>query len=459
MGRTVVGILAFLGFVVWNGMTNGAEPRPNIVFILADDLGSADCGFSGGRECKTPNLDALANAGTVLEQLYVQPVCTPTRAALMTGRYPMRHGLQVGVIRPWGQYGLPLKERTMAQGLKEAGYNTGIFGKWHLGSFDKAYWPNQRGFDYAYGHLFGQIDYYDHKRDGKLDWYRNGENIQEEGYSTHLIGKEAVKFVQAQSSAKPFFLYLPFNAVHGPYQVPESYLQKFPDLKGSRKTLAAMLFALDEAVGKVVNAVEEKGLRANTLFVFSSDNGGVSPGRVTDNGILRAGKGTLYEGGVRATGFATWDKHIPAKGRIREMMHTVDWYPTLLGLAGADLSGQKQQQPLDGMDMWQTISAGKPSPRKTVLMNTTPAKGAIRVEEWKLILNGGVPDDNDENDNKKAKKAQAQSAKSVELYNLKEDPSERNNLATMNPLKVQELRKAYDQYARQAIPPKNGPKR
>src|SRR5687768_10081397 len=155
--------------------------RPDIVFIIADDLGRNDVGFTGGKEIRTPNLDALAGRGAVLRQFYVQHVCTPTRAALMTGRYPIRYGLQVGVIRPWGQYGLPLEERTLPQALREAGYFTAMTGKWHLGSFDEAYWPNARGFESFHGHLFGAIDYFTHVRDEKDDWYRDGKALKEEG--------------------------------------------------------------------------------------------------------------------------------------------------------------------------------------------------------------------------------------------------------------------------------------
>jgi len=195
--------------------------RPNVVFILADDLGYADCGFNGGKQIRTPHLDKLAAAGTVLESFYVQPVCSPTRAALMTGRYPMRHGLQVGVIKPGAPFGLPLGERMLPAALREAGYHTVICGKWHLGDFERAYWPNARGFDHAYGHLFGALDYFTRTRNGILDWYRNGERLQEEGYNTHLIAREAVKVVQAHDGKKPLFLYVPFNAVHTPLQVPD----------------------------------------------------------------------------------------------------------------------------------------------------------------------------------------------------------------------------------------------
>jgi arylsulfatase A-like enzyme len=413
-----------------------AAPRPNIVLILADDLGYADCGFGGGKEIKTPHLDKLAAAGTVLEALYVQPVCSPTRAALMTGRYPMRMGLQVGVIRPWAEYGMPLEERTLPQALKEAGYTTAICGKWHLGSFDKAYWPNARGFDHAYGHLFGALDYFTHIRDGKLDWYRNGEPLEEEGYTTHLLAREAVKFIREHDKSKPFLLYVPFNAVHTPLQVPEQYMAPYAGLKMQRRKLAGMLAAMDEAVGQIVAAVEEKGVRDNTLFIFSSDNGGYNPGVVTDNGPLRAGKGTLYEGGVRAAAFITWDGHVAAGARLKEPLHTVDWYPTLLKLAGASL---EQKLPLDGRDVWPTITAGKPSPHEEILFNTTPTAGALRVGQWKLKLSG----------------LGNRNGGAVELFNLAEDLSEQNNLAEQHPERVKELRARYDQLASEAAEPKN----
>lgn len=407
-----------------------AAERPNIVLILADDLGYADCGFSGGREIKTPHLDKLAAAGAVLESLYVQPVCSPTRAALMTGRYPMRHGLQVGVIRPWANYGLPLEERTLAEALREAGYNTAICGKWHLGSFDKAYWPHARGFDHAYGHLFGALDYFTHIREGKLDWYRNGESLEEEGYTTHLLARESVRFIERQDKSKPFFLYLPFNAVHTPLQVPEKYLEPYSKLTGQRRTYAGMLSALDEAVGQVVAAVEKRGLRSETLFIFSADNGGFNPGRVTDNGPLRAGKGTLYEGGVRGAAFAAWDDHIPAGSRVKVPLHTVDWYPTLVKLAGASLD---QKLPLDGRDVWPAIAKGGPSPHEEILLNTTPTGGALRLGNWKLLVKG----------------------KTAELYNLALDLGEKNDVASQNPDQVMALRARYDRLASQAVPPRS----
>jgi arylsulfatase A-like enzyme len=424
-----------------------ADVRPNIVVILADDLGREDCGFMGGKAIKSPNIDKLAAAGSKLDAFYVQPVCSPTRAALMTGRYPMRHGLQVGVVRPWAQYGLPLNEQTLPQGLKDAGYATAICGKWHLGHFEPKYLPTQRGFDLQYGHYNGQIDYYTHMRDGGFDWHRNDTACKDEGYSTHLVAKEAVKFVNENAGKKPFFLYVPFNAVHAPHQAPESYMQPYGDLKGERKKYAGMLAAMDEAIGRIADAVDKAGVRKNTLFIFSSDNGGPQPGVVTDNGKYRAGKGTLYEGGTRVAAFATWDGKIPAGGTVTEPLHMVDWYPTLLKLAGAKL---EQKLPLDGLDAWPTIAEGKPTPHASILLNTTPTGGAVRVGDWKLVLKNGT----DDPDGAPAKAEK----ESVELFNLKDDPYEKANLAEKNPEKVKELRATLAGYAKQAVAPKAAPK-
>lgn len=291
----------------------GQTTKPNIVYIMADDMGYADAGFMGGKEIQTPHLDRLAKSGAVLESLYVQPVCSPTRSSLMTGRYVAHTGMYT-IVRPHAKWGLPLEERTLAVALREAGYTTAVVGKWHLGEFEKAYQPLGRGFDHQYGNWFGAIDYFTHKRDGVLDWHRDDEPSQDEGYSTHLVAKEAVRLIKEQPADKPLFLYVPFNAVHAPLQVPEQYLKSYDKLTGQRRTYAGMLSAMDEAVGQIVAALEEKRLLENTLIAFSSDNGGPGPGRVTDNGPLRAGKGTIYEGGIRACAFATWPGKIPAVG-------------------------------------------------------------------------------------------------------------------------------------------------
>lgn len=431
-----------------------AKPaRPNIVVLLADDLGWGDVGWHDS-EIKTPHLDKLAASGVRLEQFYVQPVCSPTRAALMTGRYPMRHGLQVGVVRPWAEYGLPLDERTLPQALKEAGYETAICGKWHLGHYRPEYLPTRRGFDHQYGHYNGALDYFTHDRDGGFDWHRDDRVNRDEGYSTHLIAREAQRRIEAHDPAKPLFLYVPFNAVHAPHQVPETYKEPYAKLKEPRRTYAGMLAAMDEAVGRIAAALDRQGMRDNTLIVFSSDNGGPAPGRVTSNGPLRAQKGTLYEGGVRVPAFITWPGRLRPATESKTLLHIVDLYPTLLRLAGAPL---EQPLPLDGRDAWDAIAHNGPAPHDAILLNTTPTSGAIRVGDWKLVINDGVEPGEGEAKAKAAKKKRA-ARPTVELFNIAQDPYEKENLIRVQPEKAKELRARYETFARAAVPPKAAPK-
>jgi arylsulfatase A-like enzyme len=445
----IVVLLAFLCCV-----RSSAAPRPNILFMLADDLGSYDVSWRGS-EIRTPHLDRLAFGGARLEQFYVQPVCSPTRAALLTGRYPMRHGLQTGVVRPWAQYGLPLSERTLPQALREAGYTTAIVGKWHLGHFAPEYLPTRRGFEHQYGHYNGALDYFEHTRDGGFDWHRNDKVCRDEGYTTTLLAREAARFIREQDAARPFILYVPFNAAHAPYQAPEKYQRPYVDLKGRRRTYAGMIAAMDESVGEIIAALDARGWRTNTLIVFSSDNGGLNPGRLSSNGPLRGGKGTLYEGGVRVCAFANWPGQIRSNTVVNAPLHIVDWYPTLLKLAGAS---PEQKLPLDGRDIWPVLTAKAPSPHDLILINAAPNKGAVRMGDWKLILNGHVPDtEDDEGDNKPATAGQSGFG-GVELFNLATDPSEKDNLAAKNPEKVKELRARYDVLAKQQVPPRAAPK-
>ena len=462
-------LLAAVVLATVGGDARGADaPRPNIVFIIADDMGYADVGFNGGKEIKTPNLDALAASGARFEQFYVQPVCSPTRAALMTGRYPMRYGFQTGVVRPYADYGLPLEERMLPAALKEAGYTTAIVGKWHLGHVTPDYLPTRRGFDHQYGHYNGAIDYFTHVRDGGIDWHRDDKVLREEGYTTHLLTAEAVRIINSHEGSKPLFLYVPFNAVHSPHQVPEEYKKPYADLSEPRRTYAGMLAAMDEGIGKILAALDEKKLRDNTLIVFTSDNGGPGPGRVTDNGSLRAGKGTVYEGGVRVASCAAWTGKIPPGSTVKQPFHMVDFYPTLLTLAGASL---EQKLPIDGKDAWATISSGGPPPDDEILLNTSPFNGAIRIGDWKLVVNGTVADEESgppaeadraarqrQNQREKQRKQRAAADAAVELFNLAEDRSEKNNLAEKNPEKVKELRARYDALAAEAVEPKSKPK-
>ncbi len=415
------------------------ESKPNMVYIMADDMGYADAGFNGGKEIKTPHLDRLAKQGAILRSFYVQPVCSPTRASLMTGRYVAHTGVY-SVVRPHAPWGLPLAEKTLAQQLKDAGYETAISGKWHLGEFQTAYRPTQRGFDHQYGLWFGMIDFFTHKRGNTLDWHRNDETCEDKGYSTHLIAQEACERIRKRDPKKPLFLYLPFNAVHTPLQVPESYTAPYTSLKGNRKTYAGMLAAMDEAIGQVVAALEEQKMRDNTLIVFSSDNGGPSPGRITDNGPLREGKGTIYEGGVRVCAFATWPGKIPAGKVIDQPLHIIDWYPTMLLRAGASL---EQKLPLDGKDIWPVLTSEAKSPHEAILLSSTqPGLAAVRAGDWKLIHRRSP--------GAKKKKAPA-TMPEFQLYHLGEDLGETKNLAESQPQKVAEMKILLDKLLQNAV--------
>jgi arylsulfatase A-like enzyme len=429
---------------------------PNIVFFLIDDLGFADCGFNGGKEIRTPQIDKLASEGTILDAHYVQPVCSPTRAALMTGRYATRTGVYT-IVRPHAAWGLPLQERTLANALKEAGYSTHIVGKWHLGEYDPAYQPLARGFDHHYGHYFGAIDYFTHLRDGDLDWYRDGASLQEEGYSTHLLAKEACRIIDEKNKDKPLFLYVPLNGVHSPMQVPDSYLEPYGPLQGTRRSLAGMLAAVDEAIGQIVAALEKNKLRQETLIVFSSDNGGPRPG---DNSPLRNYKGTIYEGGVRAAAFVNWPGHIPAGVRNREPMHIIDWYPTLIGQAGGSL---EQKMPIDGKDVWPMLTAKAKSPHEAILYVQSPERAGIRIGDWKLLINASEsiadsqPDAIVATKGKKGKaakgKAKAEPMEKVALYNLASDVAETTNLAGQEPERAAAMKAKLDELLRDAVSP------
>jgi arylsulfatase A-like enzyme len=437
-------------------------PPPNIVFLLADDLGYSDVGFMGSKDYKTPNIDKLAHEGAILDAHYVQPVCSPTRAALMTGRYATHTGVYT-IVRPHLHWGLPLQERTLANALKDAGYETALTGKWHLGEFEPAYTPTMRGFDHQYGHYFGAIDYFTHIRDGSHDWYRDGKELHEEGYSTNLIAHEACRLVKERDKAKPLFLYVPFNGVHAPLESPESYMQPYAALKENRRTLGGMLAAVDEAIGQIVATLEETGMRKNTLIIFSSDNGGPGPGNISMNGDLRAGKGTIYEGGVRVCACVNWPGHIEAGIHIKEPMHAVDWFPTLVTLAGGTL---EQKLPLDGRDVWPMLTQGAKSPHDAILLvSNPPTCAAIRMGDWKLLMNASTASlDEGEKAPKAAKgkgKGKGKEANpgaangEVQLYNLANDIGETTDLATKEPERAATLRAKLEEFLKNAVPPGN----
>jgi arylsulfatase A-like enzyme len=420
-------------------VAQSATARPNIIYIVADDLGWKDVGYHGS-DIKTPNLDKLAQEGARLEQFYVQPMCTPTRAALMTGRYPCRYGLQTLVIPTPSKYGLPTDERLLPQALKEVGYKTVMVGKWHLGHADRKFWPRQRGFDYHYGSMVGEVDYFTHSSGNVLDWYRNDRPVNEQGYVTQLWGTDAISQINEHDPKTPLFLYLAFTAPHSPYQAPKEYLDRYTNIEDpTRRAYAAMITCMDDEIGKVITALDKKMMRDNTLIVFMSDNGGNQTALLAgdadvsklklpaDNGSYRGGKGMLYEGGTRVAALANWPGRIKP-GEVKEMIHVVDIFPTLAGLAGASLTKGK---PLDGLDVWPTISEGKPSPRTEVVYNIEPFRGGVRQGDWKLIWRTPLPS-------------------AIELYNIPQDPYEKTNLADSNPQKVADLQKRIEQLAKES---------
>ncbi len=424
-----------------------AADKPNIIVILADDLGNADLGYRGSR-IRTPNIDSLAKGGVRLESYYGLPVCTPARAALMTGRHPMRHGLQTLVIFPSHKYGLPTDEKTLPQALREAGYSTCMVGKWHLGHADEKYWPQNRGFDHFYGNLVGEVDYFTKERGGLIDWQRNGRFLREDGYYTHLIGNEAVSLIERHDTSKPLFLYFASLAAHAPYQAPKDEIDEyqgiFPD--ELHRTYAAMITGLDKAVGRIVASLEKKKMRENTLIFFTTDNGGATSSLFAtgarspeerakevgakppcSNAPFSGGKGGLKEGGVRLPAFVNW----PAKFKpavVNEPLHHVDLMPTLLAWAGGKGDPTK---PFDGKDATATIAEGKPSPHEDILINVELFRGAIRKGKWKLLKLAVLPG-------------------KTELFDVEKDPGEKDNVADRHPDVVKDLEGRLLAYARQA---------
>jgi arylsulfatase A-like enzyme len=437
IAAALVTVLALFGAVA---PAMAADNKPNILYIVSDDQGWKDVGYHGS-DIKTPTIDKLAATGARLEQFYAQPMCTPTRACLMTGRYPLRYGLQTLVIPSGGAYGLATDEWLLPQALKEAGYKTAIIGKWHLGHTDQKWWPRQRGFDYQYGPLIGEIDYFTHETHHVVDWYFNNKKLKEKGYSTTLLGNDAVKYIDKQNPVTPFYLYLTFNAPHTPYQAPKEYLDLYKNITDpSRRAYAASITAMDDQIGRVVTELDKKGLRDNSIIVFQSDNGGtrnkmfageVDVTKVTipcDNGPYRDGKGSLYEGGTRVPALVNWPGHVKT-GVVDGMIHVVDMYPTLAKLAGASTAKCK---PLDGLDVWPTISDGAASPRTELVYNVEVFRAGVRQGDWKLIWRATLP--------------------SVpELYNIAQDPSEKNNLAAENPDKVAALQKRVNELAAASV--------
>lgn len=365
--------------------------RPNIVIVLADDLGWGDVGFHGS-DIKTPCLDALAEEGVVLDRFYTAPISTPTRAGLMTGRYPNRFGFRTAVIPPWREDGLDENEETIADMLSRNGYkNRAIIGKWHLGHSKKVHYPMNRGFSHFYGHLNGAIDYFDLTREGELDWHNDWETCHDKGYSTELITKEAVRCIDAYEKEGPFLLYVAYNAPHTPLQAQEKdiklYCDDFDSLKPKEKdkvTYSAMVSCMDRGIGTIVDALKKKGIMDNTFFIFFSDNGSAGvPG--STSGPLRGRKFSEWDGGVRVPAVFYYKK---AKKQYKNLSSQVtgfvDLVPTLKDLVG-DNSRPKNEY--DGISILPLLKGNTDCIDRSFYLGC----GAVVNKDYKLIRKGVKP--------------------------------------------------------------------
>lgn len=406
----------------------GSADRPNIIFILSDDQGWADIGYQG-KDIITPNLDRLASSGVRLNQHYVLPTCSPTRAGLLFGRFPSRFGVLTPIR---SNNHLPRNIATLPKLLRKAGYTTHISGKWHLGpTLD--YGPNHYGFDTSYGYLHGQVDPYTHRyKLGDITWHRDGKFIEEEGHATDLITDEAVRVIESATD-RPFFLYVAYNVPHYPLNEPHQWTGLYEGKinNPSRKLFAASVSHMDDCIGRIMASIERAGKGDQTLLVFTSDNGGqrswnapdtqydgrYAPNPVLGNNLpLRGWKAQLYEGGIRVPAFVCW----PGVLNPREQnlaMHIVDWMPTLAHVAGCT---KHLPSNLDGHDLYDTLCGGSVMEVRPPIYWKTPHTSAVHVKDWKLIL---------------------RESGRTELFNLAKDPYEKHNLAEQEPARVESLTK------------------
>ncbi|XP_042737680.1 arylsulfatase I [Lagopus muta] len=498
-GFSLVSLLSF-GYLSWDWMKPGlvadvaTSPMekslppaftrpPHIIFILTDDQGYHDVGYHGS-DIQTPTLDRLAAEGVKLENYYIQPICTPSRSQLITGRYQIHTGLQHSIIRPRQPNCLPLDQVTLPQKLQEAGYSTHMVGKWHLGFYKKECLPTRRGFDTFLGSLTGNVDYYTYDNcDGPgvcgYDLHE-GENVawdQSGKYSTFLYAQRVSKILASHSPKEPIFIYVAFQAVHTPLQSPKEYIYRYRSMGNvARRKYAAMVTCMDEAVKNITWALKKYGYYDNSVIVFSTDNGGqtFSGG---SNWPLRGRKGTYWEGGVRGIGFV----HSPLIKRKRRtswaLVHITDWYPTLVSLARGNLSNVPG---LDGYNVWPAISEGKESPRTEILHNIDPlynhakygsledgfgiwntaVQASIRVGEWKLLTGDPGYSDwippqtltNFPGSWWNLERLTDGLRKSVWLFNITADPYERYDLSEQRPDIVRALLTRLVHYNRTAIP-------
>jgi arylsulfatase B len=424
--------------------------KPNIVVILADDLGYGELGCQGNPQIPTPHIDSIAENGVRFTSAYVSaPFCCPSRAGLMTGRYQTRFGHELNVTGRLNldpNVGLPVSERTIADHMKAAGYATGIFGKWHLGA-DARFHPQRRGFDEFYGflhegHFFAPPPYRgmttrlrvnEPPYDDNNPLLRGGTPVDEPDYLTHAITREAEAFVEKHRS-RPFFLYLPYNAVHSPMQAPVDYVRRFNHMGDEQRQLfAAMLTAMDDGVGRVLGRIRSLGLEQDTLVFFLSDNGGPTAELTSGNGKLRAGKGQLYEGGIRVPFVAQWKGRIAGGQVVHDPVSSLDILPTAV-----DAAGGGTVRGIDGVSLLSPMTGGRGQPHDSLFWRHA-GDLALRRGRWKLY---------------RSRRPNA----AFELYDLEQDIGETTDLAARRADIVNELAREWNATNAQMVPALWGPK-
>lgn len=436
--RPLTGIsLHFLLFLIGtliSGNLGAREPKPNFIFIVADDMGYADCGVHGCKDVPTPHLDSLASTGVRFTDGYVTgTVCSPSRAALMTARYHYRDGVKDWI--PPGKPGIDPQVPTIAEYIRAQGYRTGLVGKWHLGE-DEACHPLNRGFDEFFGFLGGGRSYFPDKapvRDNRVNHYtqlvRNREPAEESEYITSAFAREACAFID-RNKDRPFFLYLAFNAVHTPMQAPAESVTRFAEIgDAKRRTYAAMLSAMDDAIGRVMSGLRGADLESKTFICFISDNGGPitrNAPNASRNTPLRGGKGETWEGGIRVPFFIKWKGHFGEGTVVRRPVIQMDITATALELAGAR---PNEKWPLDGRSLLGVLN-GEEKEIHEKLCWSYEKQWAIRRSRWKLTFASPRPGVGPE----------------AQLFDLEEDPAELKDLSKENPERVKELQRDWEQW-------------
>jgi len=411
---------------------------PNVIIILADDLGWGDVGYHGS-DIETPNIDRLAKEGMRLERFYATPICTPTRSALMTGRDPIKLGLGHAVLMAWQHGGVDLSERFMPQSFKEAGYDTAMIGKWHLGHSIEQHLPNARGFDHFHGHLNTQVSYFDHEFAKGHDFQENGKSVRHDGkYATDVHGEQAVRYLtEIRDRSKPFFLYVPFLAPHSPMEAKAEDLAKYPrrlDLPtATKKTYAAMVDNMDQQIGQILDILDQQGIADNTIVLFFSDNGGFE-NFGSDNGTLRGGKLETFEGGVRVPAVIRWPEVLPANVVNDAVLSVMDLFPTLASATGVRHGIEKE---IDGLDRWQAVIGNGQAARGEPLIFTSNLpeynhfQYGVLDGKWKLIQTV---------DHKRR-----QSIVETMLFDVYADPNEEKDIAQAHPDEVDRLTQILDE--------------